>query len=163
MKRLALAAALSLVAAAAMGSESIYNLIPMPVPEVIKPAMHRSAHPGDKPPTFSTFGLTGTSKPGYQNVQGGEYAAQTSHHAYKKSHATMGKQGNARRPDEILKKGSGSAAGAGDATMMMEASTGASLPARRRLATWARRVVSAGQSLPPAAARRSAAAAGCSR
>ena len=54
------------------GMESIYSLIPQPVPPVIKPDRYLSKHPGNKPPTFSTFGLTGTSKPGYQNVAGAE-------------------------------------------------------------------------------------------
>lgn len=96
-------------------SESIYNLIPQPVPPVIKPERYMSKHFGDKPPTFSTFGLTGTSKPGYKNVQGAELGMPEGHHVFKKSHATMGKEGNAKKPADMLKKGSGGAAGAGDA------------------------------------------------
>ena len=55
--------------------ESIYNLIPQPVPVPEKPPMYRSKHSGICPPTYSTFGLTGTSKPGFANM-GGNTAAQ---------------------------------------------------------------------------------------
>ena len=96
-------------------SESIYNLIPQPVPDVIKPAQYISKHGGDKPPTFSTFGLSGTSKPGYKNIQGAEAAVREGHHVFKKSHATMGKEGNARPPSDMLKKGTGGGGGAADA------------------------------------------------
>jgi len=96
-------------------SESIYNLIPQPVPPVIKPERYASKHYGDKPPTFSTFGLTGTSKPGYKNIQGAEAGVAEGHHIFKKEHATMGKEGNARKPSEMLKKGTGGGAGAADA------------------------------------------------
>lgn len=95
--------------------ESIYNLIPQPVPPVIKPDRYLSKHDGKKPPTFSTFGLTGTSKPGYKNIQGAEAAVAEGHHIFKKEHATMGKEGNARKPSEMLKKGTGGGAGAADA------------------------------------------------
>jgi len=98
-----------------MMGESIYNLIPMPVPAVVKPERYLSKHGGDKPPTFSTFGLTGTSKPGYKNIEGAENGRSEGHHVFKKSHATMGKEGNARQPAEILKKGTGGGAGAADA------------------------------------------------
>jgi len=98
-----------------MAGESIYNLIPQPVPPVIKPERYISKHSGDKPPTFSTFGLTGTSKPGYQNVAGAEMGMAQGHHVFKKSHATMGKEGNARKPADMLKKGSGGGGGAADA------------------------------------------------
>ena len=134
-------------------AESIYNLIPQPVPPVIKPPIHRSKHPGDKPPTFSTFGMTGTSKPGYKNVQGAEMPPTGGHHEYRKSHATMGMDNNAPLPSEILRKGTGAGAGAGDATRMgstaglswtapppplhsaVLASPRRELPRRRRLAT----------------------------
>ena len=33
------------------GMESIYSLIPQPVPPVIKPDRYHSKHPGNKPPT----------------------------------------------------------------------------------------------------------------
>ena len=98
-----------------MAGESIYNLIPQPVPAVIKPEMHRSKHAGNKPPTFSTFGLSGTSKPGYKNIAGAEAQMHEGHHVFTKSHATMGKEGNAKKPAEMLKKGTGGGAGAADA------------------------------------------------
>jgi len=95
--------------------ESIYNLIPQPVPPIVKPDKYVSKHSGDKPPTFSTFGLTNTSKPGYKNIQGAEAVLAEGHHIFKKSHATMGKEGNARKPADMLKKGTGGGAGAADA------------------------------------------------
>ena len=104
-------------------AESIYNLIPQPIPVPAAMQRHISKHPGDKEPTFSTFGLTGTSKPGYKNIEGEEYGTVGGHHGYRKPHATMGKEGNARHPADILRKGTGSGAGAGDATRMPE-STG---------------------------------------
>lgn len=103
------------------GMESIYSLIPQPVPPVIKPERYHSKHPGNKPPTFSTFGLTGTSKPGYQNVAGAESSLKEGHHVFQKGHATMGKEGNARKPSDILKKGTGGGGGAAD---LAGASTG---------------------------------------
>ena len=96
-------------------SESIYNLIPQPVPPVIKPERYLSKYSGDKPPTFSTFGLTNTSKPGYKNIAGSEAAVAEGHHIFKKAHATMGKEGNARKPSDILKRGAGGGGGAADA------------------------------------------------
>jgi len=101
-------------------AESIYNLIPQPIPVPAPVKRHISKHPGDKDPTFSTFGLTGTSKPGYKNIEGVEYGTGGGHHGYRKPHATMGKEGNARHPADILRKGTGSGAGAGDATRMPE-------------------------------------------
>jgi hypothetical protein len=103
------------------GMESIYSLIPQPVPPVIKPDRYYSKHPGNKPPTFSTFGLVGTSKPGYQNVAGAESSLKEGHHVFQKGHATMGKEGNARKPADILKKGTGGGGGAAD---LAGASTG---------------------------------------
>lgn len=51
-------------------AESIYNLIPQPIMPATKGPLYRSKVPGDMPATFSTFGLAGTSKPGYSNVSG---------------------------------------------------------------------------------------------
>ena len=96
-------------------SESIYNLIPQPVPPVPPVIRYVSKHGGDKPPTFSTFGLTATSKPGYQNVAGAEGPAPQGKHVYKKPAATMGTVGNAKAPSQILKKGTGGGGGAYDA------------------------------------------------
>lgn len=101
----------------AMATESIYNLIPQPVPPPVKEALYRSKHPGDKPTTFSTFGLTGTSKPGYVNVAGAEEATKGGQHEYKKPFATMGKDGNAVPPTEVLKKKTGGGGGAYAAAM----------------------------------------------
>ena len=99
-----------------MDSESIYSLIPQPVEMPAKPARYHSKHPGAVPPTFSTFGLTGTSKPGYTNVAGAEGMVSEGHHLYQKPHATMGKEGNARKTSDVLKKGSGGGGGAAAAS-----------------------------------------------
>ena len=109
------------------GMESIYSLIPQPVPPVIKPDRYLSKHAGNKPPTFSTFGLSGTSKPGYQNIAGAEASLKEGHHVFQKGHATMGKEGNARKPSDVLKKGSGGGGGAAD---LAGASTGGGACAR---------------------------------
>jgi len=98
-----------------MMGESIYNLIPQPVPAVVQADRYKSKHAGSKPPTFSTFGLTGTSKPGYKNIAGAEAAMAEGHHEFTKPHATMGKEGNAKKPSEMLKKGTGGGGGAADA------------------------------------------------
>ena len=97
--------------------ESIYNLIPQPVPAPYKEPLYHSKHAGPKPPTFSTFGLSGTSKPGYQNVPGHEGAPPQGHHEFKKMHATMGREGNAKHPSDILKKRTGGGGGALDAAL----------------------------------------------
>jgi len=103
------------VAAVMAMNESIYALIPQPVPEVQRAPRHVSKHSGDKAPTFSTFGLTGTSKPGYVNIAGGQSGTATGHHEYVKPFATMGKEGNAIHPSEFLRKGRGGGGGAADA------------------------------------------------
>jgi hypothetical protein len=97
-----------------MSEESIYNLIPQPVPVPYKDPLYISKHDGKKPPTFSTFGLTGTSRPGYKNVDGAEAEGPAGHHSYRKSFATMGKEGNAIPPTQILKKRTGGGGGATD-------------------------------------------------
>jgi hypothetical protein len=104
-------------------SESIYNLIPQPVPMPEKEPLYRSSHAAALPPTFSTFGLTGTSKPGYANV-GGAGAIDGGHYTYKKSFATMGKEGNAAAPNDILKGKTGGGGGAYDAAMGFSQQTG---------------------------------------
>jgi hypothetical protein len=105
-----------------MEGESIYALIPQPVPVPAKDPIYRSKHDGKKLPTFSTFGLAGTSKPGYQNVAGSGMAegAGEGHHGFKKPFASMGKEGNARAPNEILMRGSGGGGGAADAAASLQ-------------------------------------------
>jgi len=100
-------------------SESIYNLIPQPVPPVPPVDRYKSKHSGDKPPTFSTFGLAGTSKPGYKNIAGAEAMMLEGHHGFKKPHATMGTLNNANKPSELLKRGTGGGGGAADANANM--------------------------------------------
>ncbi|EFC46066.1 predicted protein [Naegleria gruberi] len=73
--------------------ESVYNLIEKPVEVVEKKEMYRSAYPGTTPPSYSTFGLNNTTKPGIANAGGSYYDLDHSggHHKLKKSSATMGK------------------------------------------------------------------------
>jgi len=101
-----------------MADESIYNLIPQPVPVPEKPPMYRSKHDGKVPPTFSTFGVTNTSKPGYTNLSGHVTKQKEGHHEYGKVHATMGKDGNAIPPSSMLKKNTGGGGGPCAATPM---------------------------------------------
>lgn len=51
--------------------ESVYNLIPRPAEQVVKPPMYRSKHDAALPPSCSTFGLQGTTKL-TANENGGE-------------------------------------------------------------------------------------------
>jgi hypothetical protein len=92
--------------------ESIYNLVPQPVPVQQKAPLYRSKHPHDLPPTFSTFGLTGTSKPGYANVAG-SYEQPATGHEYIKKYSTFGKPGaGVKAPTDITLKGTGKGGGA---------------------------------------------------
>jgi len=50
--------------------ESIYNLLPAPLPEIVKLPMHKSKFPGNLPPTASTFHTKGTTNPKTSNVGG---------------------------------------------------------------------------------------------
>jgi len=116
-----------------MDGESIYNLIPQPVPLPQKEPLYKSKHNGAKPPTFSTFGLVGTSKPGYSNVAGGEGIIEGGQHEYKKSFATFGKEGNAVPPTDILKKCTGGGGGAHAAAIGLSQQTGQFLYSDRRV------------------------------
>jgi len=88
-----------------MSEESIYALIPQPVEAPMKNPMHKSKHPPTVPPTFSTFNVNGNNNAGYMNVGGQTGGAPGDH--VKRSYATFGKEGNARKPTEMLKKGQG--------------------------------------------------------
>jgi len=71
-----------------------------------------SASEDEASATFSTFGLAGTSKPGYNNVAGVTTAADPSgfgKHTYQKPSATFGKES---LTEDVLKKGSGTGGGA---------------------------------------------------
>jgi len=87
------------------GQESIYALIPQPVEVPIRPPMHVSMHSGNMPPTFSTFNDHGTPGAGYNNVGGTQMG--NANDAVLRTHATFGREGNARKPTEMLKKGTG--------------------------------------------------------
>ena len=114
-----------------MAEESIYNLIPQPVPVPEQPPRYYSKHPGNAQPTWSTFGMNGTSKPGYQNVAGQAAGTVGGHHEYKKPYASMGKLNNAISPAEVLKKGTGGGGGAYDASLAVQ--TGAFQYTDRRM------------------------------
>ena len=88
-----------------MEGESIYALIPQPVEPTVKPEMYRSKHSGTLPPTFSSFNQQGQPGPGYNNVGGATGGRPND--AVLRSHATFGREGNARKPTEMLKKGTG--------------------------------------------------------
>jgi len=85
-------------------AESIYNLIPKPVQIPEKQPRYKSKFPGTIPPTNSTFGTKGTSKPGLTNLNGHFESQAEGHHQYKQSFATMGKPGNAKVPTEVLRR-----------------------------------------------------------
>jgi len=88
-----------------MMDESIYALIPQPVEPPMKAPMHRSKHSGTVPPTFSTFTTAGQAGPGYKNV-GGDTMGKPND-AVIRTHATFGKEGNARKTTDMLKRGQG--------------------------------------------------------
>lgn len=99
-------------AAAATMQESIYNLVPQPVAVPQKAPLYRSKHPHNLPPTFSTFGMMGTSKPGYSNVAG-SYEQPAATHQFTKEYSTFGKPGaGVKAPMEITLKGTGKGGGA---------------------------------------------------
>lgn len=80
---------------------------PVIIPE--KPPRYKSRFPGNTPPTYSTFGLFNTSKPGVTNVAG-EFIDPDfngSAHKIKKQGATFGIQAvkNTVNTSEFLKKG----------------------------------------------------------
>jgi hypothetical protein len=121
--------------------ESIYNLVPQPVEVQQKAPLYRSKHPHDLPPTFSTFGLTGTSKPGYGNVAGSHEQPATGHQ-YGKEFSTFGKPGaGVKTPAEITLKGTGRGGGAVELPTKVEkfayadsVPRKASLPTKKELA-----------------------------
>ena len=88
-----------------MNGESIYALIPQPVEPIPKAPMHRSKHSGTKPPTCSTFNTQGLPVPFVTNVGGATGGAPND--TVLRTHATFGKEGNARAPTDMLKKGTG--------------------------------------------------------
>ena len=88
--------------------ESIYNLVPKERYEPPKQKKHKSVHPPDMPPSYSTFGLGTTSRPVYANVSG-EYQPAGSTHLPKAAGGTFGKPKGALKPDTtgFRKKGTG--------------------------------------------------------
>eukprot|EP01062_Namystynia_karyoxenos_P049155 TRINITY_DN3757_c1_g2_i1.p1 TRINITY_DN3757_c1_g2~~TRINITY_DN3757_c1_g2_i1.p1 ORF type:complete len:282 (+),score=136.34 TRINITY_DN3757_c1_g2_i1:485-1330(+) len=88
--------------------ESIYNLIPQPLPPVERPPMYRSTHNHKLPPSYSTFGTKGTSKL-QANTTGGDALLDCSGSKHKmcKPHATMGRRSGGCDPKRFLKRGEG--------------------------------------------------------
>ncbi|KAF0975882.1 hypothetical protein FDP41_005209 [Naegleria fowleri] len=90
--------------------ESVYNLIEKPVEVREKKEMYRSAYPGTTPPSYSTFALKNTSKPGVANAGGSYFDLDVlgGHHTMKKSFATMGRPvKHDVKPDSFTKKNQG--------------------------------------------------------
>jgi hypothetical protein len=90
--------------------ESVYNLIPRPTEQVIKPPMFHSKYRATVPPSCSTFGLHNTTKL-TANESGVELAgfhgvsAGSGHHASKKASATFGREViEDVHPSQFLKK-----------------------------------------------------------
>lgn len=89
-----------------MFRESVYNLIPKPAEEVVKPPMYRSKHDATVPPSCSTIGLQGTTKL-TSNNSGAAFVAG----ANKKEAGTFGKEAvETIDPNSFLKKGTGTTA-----------------------------------------------------
>lgn len=88
--------------------ESIYNLIPMPPQVIERPPMYRSKHNAKLPPSYSTFGVSGTSKM-QSNCDGGDDQLDVagSKHKARKSAGTMGKPMGEVQPQRFLKRGNG--------------------------------------------------------
>lgn len=93
--------------------ESIYNLIPRPPDEVVRPPMYRSKHNPCLPPSYSTFGTIGTSKlQANCNGEDPEVDAAGSKHKCKKNAGTMGAAAVSGQvnPQRFLKRGEGNPA-----------------------------------------------------
>lgn len=70
--------------------ENVLRLIPQEEPQIEKKPLRKSIHSGVCPPSCSTFGLKGTSKPGVQNVGGSTKVELEGHHEFIKGAATLG-------------------------------------------------------------------------
>jgi len=72
--------------------ESVYNLIPDPEHIQAKPPIYRSKHNPKAPPSYSTFGTAGTSKP-LANCDGGDIVHDSAggKHKAKKGAASIGR------------------------------------------------------------------------
>eukprot|EP00756_Hemistasia_phaeocysticola_P032205 Hpha_TRINITY_DN16397_c1_g1::TRINITY_DN16397_c1_g1_i2::g.62502::m.62502 len=90
--------------------ESIYNLIPQPMPEIQRPPMYRSSHNPKLPPSYSTFGTKGTSKL-QANCTGQETDLDRGgKHKTTRAAGTIGKSASAPNPHRFLKKTEGAPA-----------------------------------------------------
>ena len=91
-----------------MKEESIYNLIPKEFVPAPKPPMYKSKYPGELPPTYSTFCLKTTAKPGVSNISG-SYEEIKEPHSNVAMGATFGApNGTAKaQTNQFLKKNTG--------------------------------------------------------
>ena len=90
-----------------MKEETIYNLIPKEFVAPPKQPMYKSKYPSELPPTYSTFCLKTTAKPGVSNVSG-NFEEIKEPHLNTAMGATFG--GNTLKAKELngfLKKGTG--------------------------------------------------------
>jgi len=89
-------------------SESIYSLIPQPLPREEKLPMHRSKYPHDTPPTGSTFGATTAAQIMATNVAGG-FQPQKLSHPHKSAGAHLGpKASHVSDPSKFTRRKQGS-------------------------------------------------------
>lgn len=89
--------------------ESIYNLIPAAEQEIVKPPMYRSKHNGKVPPTYSTFGNAGTSRPA-GNCDGADDGCERGGGKHKAKHSSQGIGRSVKGevdPKKFLRRGQG--------------------------------------------------------
>lgn len=88
--------------------ESIYNLVPKERYEPPRQKRHKSQHPHNVPPSYSTFGLRTTTRPGVANVSG-SYQMEGGSHTHKGDGLTFGKPKGTLKPEttQFRKKGTG--------------------------------------------------------
>eukprot|EP00756_Hemistasia_phaeocysticola_P012688 Hpha_TRINITY_DN15222_c5_g8::TRINITY_DN15222_c5_g8_i1::g.66856::m.66856 len=90
-------------------AESVYNLIPDPEQIQAKPPIYRSKHNPKAPPSYSTFGTAGTSKP-LANCDGGDIVHDSAggKHKAKKGAASIGRTvGQEVDPKKFLRRQQG--------------------------------------------------------
>lgn len=80
-------------------AESIYKIVPRENPPPEKPPRYRSTHNPNLAPSYSTFSMAQTSKPGVQNISGKDDLNASGGYEYVKPHATWGKARGSYKPD----------------------------------------------------------------
>jgi len=79
--------------------ESIYKIVPREIPPPEKPPRYKSAHNPKTAPSYSTFRMAQTSKPGVQNLSGQDTVDTAGCHAYIKGSAHWGPPLGSLKPD----------------------------------------------------------------